>query len=118
MARRGLTPGVLAVDHKEDGATILVQQYIEGRVSGWADGRQRLRQVGNVLGEPHLSEQRLVTVPSDHLVGYEQRGVRALATVGARREGVGEVVTDVANSVDHGLTELEQRIKHFRGSGL
>jgi len=118
MARLGLTPGVLKADCTEDGTTILVQAYVEGRNPGRSDYRQRLEQVARMIRKMHNSEDLKATLPGVPFDEYAQAGLGALATVRARWEGVREQVTGVAYSVDQGLRELEQRIKRFRGSGL
>jgi thiamine kinase-like enzyme len=118
MARLGLTPDLLEVDRMEDGTSILVQQYVEGRNPGRSDYRQRLEQVANMIREMHNSEDVKAALPDYQSNDYAQAGLRALAAVRARWEWVREQVPDVVHSVDKGLDELEARIGRFRGSGL
>ncbi|HST03584.1 MAG TPA: aminoglycoside phosphotransferase family protein [Chloroflexia bacterium] len=118
MARLGLTPDVLEVDHLEDGTSILVQQYVEGRNPGRSDYRQRLEQVANAIREMHNSEDVRATLPDYPPNDYAQTGLRALAAVRARWDEVRKQVPDVAHSVEQGLEELESRIEHVGGSGL
>ena len=118
MARLGLTPEVVEADCTEDGTAILVQQYVEGRNPGRSDYRQRLEQVAHMIREMHHSEDVKATLPGVPFDDYAPSGLRVLEAVRARWEGVREQVTDVAYSVDQGLSELEERIERFRGSGL
>ena len=118
MARLGLTPEVLKADRMEDGTTLLVQQYVDGRKPERPDYRQHLEQVANMIREMHNSEELKVTLPGAPLDDYAQAGLHVLEAVRARWEGVREQVPEVAYSVGQGLSELEQRIKRFRGGGL
>jgi thiamine kinase-like enzyme len=118
MARLGLTPDVLEADCMEDGTAILVQQYVEGRNPGRSDYRARLEEVANVIRAMHNSEAVKATLPGVPFDDYAQAGLRMLASVRERWEGLREQVPEVAYSVDQGLRELEGRIERFSGSGL
>jgi thiamine kinase-like enzyme len=118
IARLRLTPVVVRAGRMEDGTTMLVQEYVEGRNPERADYQRDLQQVAAVIRAMHNSEDVRATLPGVVLDGYAEAGLRALASVRARWEGVREQVDGGAYSVEEGLAELEERIKEFRGEEL
>src|SRR5690349_7170975 len=57
VAAIGLTPQVLAVGFLEDGTSILVQQYIAGKVPSRGDYRTHLEQFASIINQIHHSTE-------------------------------------------------------------
>ncbi|HEX9990156.1 MAG TPA: phosphotransferase [Chloroflexia bacterium] len=118
MSEAGLSPPVLAADHLEDGTSILVQAYVEGRTPRRRDYQEHIEQVGTLLRKMHNDPDVQKTLPASCSDLYSAVGSDALADVRRRREGYKGVVPGVAAFVDSSLDNMARQIDDFTGSGL
>lgn len=118
MASLDLTPAVIASGHLEDGVSILVQPYVDGRNPSWQDFRHHLFQVATVVNRTHHSPALRSTLPAAPSEAYRDVGLAALRRVQKKWDGYRARVPVVANEVDQILVQLEEEIEGFAGSGL
>jgi thiamine kinase-like enzyme len=118
MSEAGLSPPVLAIDRLEDGTSILVQAYIEGRTPRRRDYHEHIEQVAMLLHKMHNDAKVHKTLPASRSDLHSDVGHDAIADVRRRWEVHKTAVPSVAAFVDSSLDYLAQQIAGFTGSGL
>jgi thiamine kinase-like enzyme len=118
MASIGLTPPLLASGSLEDGTSILVQPFLEGRRPSQADYRLHLEQIAAAIERMHHDpavKASLPPVPSDL---YLDLASAALTSLQERWLCYREQVPEVADFVDESLAALARQVQSFAGAGL
>ena len=118
VASIGLTPQVLAAGHLEDGTSIIVQPYIDGRTPSQRDYHLLLEQFALVIRQVHHNNElkQVLTRPSSNL--YSVAGLDALARLQQKWELYKPQVAEVAGFVDESLDYLRRQVMDFQGTGL
>lgn len=118
MASLGLTPPTVASGYLEDGTSILVQPYIEGRHPSWQDFRYYLPSIATVVNKMHHSQALRDTLPTASTDSYREVGLAAVRRIQHKWEVYRGQVLSVASEVDQTLTHLHQEMQGFVGAGL
>lgn len=118
MAALGFTPALLATGMLEDGTTLLVQPYIDGRKPSPPDFRSYLVQVASIINQMHHSPEVKAVLSEATSDQYDTVGLEALAHVQRRWEQYKTMVPAVAAWVDQSLVYLEQQVELFQGADL
>jgi len=118
VAALDLTPEVIAAGRLEDGTSILVQAYVDGRTPTRRDYRTYLEQFAAVIRTVHHSpevQQVLGGVSGDT---YRAIGLETLAHIRGRWQRYRSQVPQSAEFVDDALAQLAQLVDGFQGAGL
>ena len=118
MAEIGLTPPVIFHGQLEDGETVIVQSFIEGREPSRKDYHERMNDVAEVIYKLHNSPQLkevLEVVSSDF---YKDAGLLALDRIHQKWERYKAQVPSATGFVDASLGQLERQVYQFTGEGL
>jgi thiamine kinase-like enzyme len=118
MASLGLTPATIASGYLEDGTSILVQPYIEGRHPSWQDFRDYLPRIAAIVNRAHHSQALRDTLPRGSSETYRDIGLVAARRVRHKWEVYRAQVSMVASDIDETLAYLQQEIRGFVGAGL
>ena len=118
LASLALTPPVLAQGSLEDGTTILVQPFIEGRHPTRQDYRAHLEQFANAIHRLHHSPMLRLILPASASQLYRDAGLESLRRIREKWLRYRQQVPEHAAFVDESLAELEQRVGRFQGGGL
>jgi len=114
----GLTPPVLASGALQDGTTIIVQPYIQGRNPSRADYRQYLEQFAAAIHTLHHNPQVQRLLPPVPSQSYRAAGLRALDEILQRWEIYREQVAQLSGFIDASLARLASQVESFQGRGL
>jgi len=114
----GLTAPVLASGILQDGTTILVQPFIDGRKPLRSDYRNHLAEFAAAIYRLHhsLDVQKALPKPSSDL--FSSMGIDALARLREQWEAFKAQVPQSARFIDDSLDLLEHQIGDFKGAGL
>ena len=117
-ASTGLTPQVLAAGHLEDGISIIVQPYIDGKRPLQRDYHRLLEQFASAIRQVHQNNElkQVLTKPSSSL--YSLAGLDALARLQQNWEWYKPQVPEAAGFVDESIDYLRQQVMEFQGTGL
>ena len=118
MASLGLTPIVIASGYLEDGTSILVQRYIDGRHPCWQDFRHYLPKIAMIVNKMHQDWTLRDALPTSSSETYRDVGLAAVKRVQQKWETYRAQVPRVANEVDERLAQLHQEMRGFVGAGL
>jgi hypothetical protein len=118
MSEAGLSPPVLATDYLEDGTSILVQAYVEGRTPRRGDYHAHLEQVAALIRKMHHDPNVRKALPASRSDLYSDVGRDAVADVRRRWEVYKEAIPGVAAFVARSLDYLARQVEDFTGSGL
>ncbi|HEX2998008.1 MAG TPA: aminoglycoside phosphotransferase family protein [Anaerolineales bacterium] len=118
MAEIGLTPSVLARGQLENGASIMVQPLIAGRMPSRKDYWNRLEAVAGVIREMHHHPRVRETLPPALSNLHKDAGLQVLNDIRQRWERYKSLVPNVARFVDDSLEYLAQQVNSFSGEGL
>ena len=118
MEDLGLSPPLVTAGTLFDGTSILVQEYVEGRMPTRQDFHDHLRTFASHLGVTHQSERLRKVLPKRRSVLYKDVGLEALEEVTRRWEQhKGEVPESVAY-VDEKIRYLKEVTGQLEGGGL
>lgn len=118
MAEIGLTPPVLVDGQLEDGLSVIVQPFIEGRRPSRLDYRNQLLEVAGLIRKMHNDSQIKEVLPAVSSSSYKDAGLRALDRLRQKWEHYKEQVPLVTDFVDSSLEYLAQQVNTFSGEGL
>ncbi len=118
MAAMDLTPEVLTSGCLEDGTSLIVQPYVEGRRPTRSDYRVYLEQIAATIQRIHQSQELRRVLPSPSSEQYRDAGLERLNRVRERWESLKALVPETAEFVDESLDLLAGQIQSFRGAGL
>jgi hypothetical protein len=118
MASLDLTPPAIASGYLQDGISILVQPYIEGRHPSWQDFRHHLPRIATVLNKTHSSQTLRDCLPRGPSETYRGVGLAALKRIGHKWEVYRAQVPKVENEINETLAHLREEIRGFVGTGL
>jgi len=118
MADEGLSPPVLAISFLGDGASILVQQFIEGRTPTWSDYRSNHTEIATALGKMHRSTKVRSVLPKQSGRTYAELGAVALGRLRDKWGRFAPAVPDVDEELERSLAQLEGEIEGLTGSKL
>lgn len=117
MADIGLTPPVITYGHLDNGVSILIQPFIDGRKPTRLDYRNRLYEVAEIIRRTHHSRVNGIpqTVPSGL---HKDAGVQALERLRQKWAHYKTQVPLVVDFVDESLNTLARQVGRFTGEGL
>lgn len=118
MSSLGLTPDIILTGMVEDGVSILVQTYIEGRNPSWTDFHLYLDGIARVVSKAHNNLRLANSLPKTSSALFADSGLAALERVQRKWEQYRPQVPWEAELVDRSLTQLKQEVLAFDGSGL
>jgi thiamine kinase-like enzyme len=118
MAAAGLSPPVWATGQLADGASILVQPYVNGRRPRPRDFQEHLEPVATMVRRMHEDVGVWQTLPPVASADYRTTGLQVLARLWQRWDHYRAQVPAVAAFVDAGLAQLNVQIAQFYGAGL
>ena len=118
MASMDLTPSVMATGLLEDGTSLLVQPYIDGRKPSRKDFHAHLSTIATMIRRMHHSQEVGGVLPDARSDLYSVLGLDALTHVQQRWEQHKAQVPALAAWVDEKLACLEQQAQSLPGSGL
>jgi len=118
VASIGLTPQVLATGYLEDGTSIIVQPYIDGRTPSQRDYHLLLEQFAFAIRQVHHNNElkQVLTKTSSNL--YSVAGWDELARLQQKWEHHQSQVPEVADFIDESLDLLRKQAMDFQGTGL
>lgn len=118
MADIGLMPPMLCHTQLEDGTSLIIQSFVEGRNPSRLDYRKRLREVAAIVSKMHKQPQVKESLPAATSNLYRDAGFQALARLRKKWECYRAQVPSVAGFVDDSLEEINRQINHFSGESL
>ncbi|MFT3891741.1 MAG: aminoglycoside phosphotransferase family protein [Anaerolineales bacterium] len=118
MAQIDLTPPILVHRQLENGTSIMVQPFIEGKSPSRLDYRSRLRHVAEIVGKMHHHPRIKESLPAAPSSLYKDVGLLALTRLRQKWRSYREQVPSVAEFVDDALGEIESHVNQFTGKGL
>ncbi|HET6262560.1 MAG TPA: phosphotransferase, partial [Chloroflexia bacterium] len=118
MSEAGLSPPVLAIEHLDDGTSVLIQAYVKGRTPRRSDYHEHLGQVATLLRKMHHDPNVQKALPAARSDLYSDVGRDAVADVRRRWEVYEAAVPGVATFVDSSLDYLARQVEDFTGAGL
>lgn len=118
LARRGLTPEVLAAGTLSDGTAILAQPYLASRMPSQHDFRARLDQFAAAVRTLHECAEVRASLPPVPSEDYRDAAWRELTNLRGRWEAWRADIPAGAEVVEEGLARLAHEIATFSGSGL
>jgi thiamine kinase-like enzyme len=118
LSQVGLTPQVIAEGRLDDGISIQVQPFADGRKPSRKDYHERLEQIAAAVRAMHHDSDVARTLPHPPGQSYSDAALAAIAYVRQRWSVYGPQVADVAPFVDDSLDNLENQARCLSGSGL
>jgi hypothetical protein len=117
MASLGLTPPVIAAGHLDDGTSLLVQPFIQGRMPSRKDFRLYLEHIAAIVNTMHHSELVKTILPKCRTELYSLLGLEALSRLQHRWERYKQQVPSEAAWVDEKIIYLAEQLPDLIGSG-
>ena len=118
IAEAGLTPPIVSHGKLENGLSIIVQPFVEGRKPSPKDFCDQLDKVAAILHTMHLNTRTREALPSITFNNFKDAGRHAFSRLLARWEKHRAQVSTVAGFVDRSLDRLSQQVNRFSGQGL
>jgi len=118
LASIGLTPPVLTEGFLEDGTSIMVQTYIEGRTPTRRDYHTHLDDFASAIHKVHHSAEVNQTLPEVSTDEYSTIGLQVLNKIQTRWNKFRSLVPRSTDLVDEGIIQLREKVKGFQGTGL
>ncbi len=118
LSQIGLTPQVLAEGSLEDGTSILVQPFIDGRKPSRKDYHEHLERIAAAVRTMHDNSHLAKTLPQPPGQSYSEAALAAIAYARQRWSIYRPQVAEVAAFVDDSLDYLEAQARRLSGSGL
>jgi hypothetical protein len=117
-ASLGLTPPVLATGMLEDGISILVQTYIQGRVPSWIDFRVYMDQIAEVVIKMQTSPMLRRALPPPPTQNHRELGILELVSLRQKWAFYKPQVPQLAEWVDTSLDNLAKQINFLESTGV
>ena len=118
MSSLGLTPEIILNGRLEDGVSILVQTYIQGRNPSWTDFQQYLERIARAVSKTHNSLELVDSLPKTSSALFADSGLAALEQVQRKWELYRSQVPKSGEFIDQSLTQLKQDVLGFLGGGV
>ncbi len=118
MASIGLTPPVLSFGFLEDGSSILVQPYINGRTPTRRDFSTHIDDFAIAIKKVHQCEPVKKTLSEVSTDQYSLIGLQALDKIQSRWRKYRPLLHTSANYIDKSLIMLREKVSRFTGAGL
>jgi thiamine kinase-like enzyme len=118
MSGMGIAPDVIATGLLEDGSSILVQQWVSGRMPSRQDFREQMHAFAHILLLTHQSENLKGVLPQFSSQDYKSAGVAMIAVVEKRWLKIKPHVLALSDEVDQKIQYLKDHVEQFTGSGL
>jgi thiamine kinase-like enzyme len=117
MASIGLTPPVIASGYLEDGISVMVQPFLEGRKPSRMDYRFYLDQVAGMISKMHHSDVVRSVLPQARSELYSLLGLEVLTRLQHRWEKFKQQVPSEAAWVDEKMACLAEQLRSLLGAG-
>lgn len=118
LASIGLTPTILSSGFLEDGTSIMVQTYINGRTPTRHDYQTHLKDFATVIKKVHHNAEIKQTLPDVSTDQFSTIGLQVLDEIQTRWEEFKSIVPGTSDLVDEGIAQLRENVKEFQGNGL
>ena len=118
MAEIGLTPPIIAHGVLENGSSILIQPFLEGRRPSPKDFCDQLEKVAAIVHKMHHDSETRSKLPSTSSNDFSNAVLRALNRLFAKWGRYKAHVPTVADFVERSLDQLIQQVSLFSGDGL
>ena len=118
MAEIGLTPSIILHGQLENGSSVIVQQFVDGRNPSRADYRERLTEVAEIIRTLQNDQRVREMLGETSSNFYKDAGLLALDRLRHKWNQHKAQVSSVAGFVDKSLEQLEVQINQFTGEGL
>jgi len=118
MADSNLTPEVVLIDYLEDGHSLLIQSYVNGRNPSWQDFRLYLEKIASVVNKTHHNLTLNNILPKQPSEKFMDVGLEANSRLRKKWNTFRSHIPAASNYIDEVLTQLEQETQSFAGKGL
>ncbi|MEO6457447.1 MAG: aminoglycoside phosphotransferase family protein [Chloroflexia bacterium] len=118
LAEVGITPPVLASGNLPDGATIMVQPFIEGRNPQPSDYQNHLEQIAGMVRTMHHDPQVKKTLPFPTSDLHIDGALRALTYAEQQWSIYKTQMTAETDFLDKSLVDLLSQVDQLTGAGL
>jgi len=118
MSELGFAPKVIATGCLEDGKTILVQEYIPGRIPLRSDFQEKLAEFAQIIRDTHRSDRLKRILPERTTRLYKDVGLESINRVEQRWKKYRSQVPRTTEYVDEKIVYLKEEVSIFPGSGL
>lgn len=118
LAGLGVTPPVITMGHLDNGVSILVQAFIQGRTPTWSDFQRNIGAIATIVRQVHHNCDLQRALPGRVSEQYQDVGLTDLALLQQRWQACRAHLPEVASYVDDTLHQLEAEIRDFTGAGL
>ncbi|MFO7536647.1 MAG: aminoglycoside phosphotransferase family protein [Chloroflexota bacterium] len=118
MAAVDLTPAVILSGHLDDGTSILVQPYINGRNPSWQDFRHYRPSIAAVVNKTHHNSALKSILAVGRSETYKEAGETAVKHIQQKWALYRSQLPGVADYIDETLAQLKWEAQRFIGGGL
>lgn len=118
IADLGLTPPILTAGYLEDGTSIIVQKFIEGRMPGRLDFRLHLKDFAVAIKKIHQCLEVRKTLPVVETDRFNIIGIQVLDHIQSKWNKYKLLVPDSVGMIDRAIDQLREKVIGFQGSGL
>ena len=117
MASIGLTPPLLTAGQLADGASIIVQDSIDGRMPSRKDYRENLEQFAAAIRTFHHSPELQRSLPPVSSDSYNNLASETVEHLRRKWQAYRALVPAVAGFIDKSLDQLGRQVREFQGQG-
>jgi len=118
MADLGFSPQIISEGLLEKGETILVQQYVAGRVPSRKDFQTNLEKFASIIRNMHKNDRLQQILPQKNTFSHRDTGLEALEQIEIRWRKIKSRVESSAKYVDEKIDYLKKEVLKFSSSGL
>lgn len=114
----GLTPPVIQAGSIEDGTSIMVQPYVEGKKPDRRDYRNHIIQFASAISQLHHLAALKNILPKTASDLYSDAGLLKLSLLQQKWDRYKTKVPALTQFIDESLDELRKQVIQFQGAGL
>jgi len=114
----GLIPPILTNGILDDGSSVMVQQWIQGRAPTRHDFRMHLNKFATSIQKIHHCSEIREILPPAFSDQFSIIGLQVLEDIQTRWKRYKSSVPDSVKFVESAITQLREKVKMFTGSGL
>ena len=118
IAEIGLTPPILSSGYLEDGTSIFVQKFVEGRTPNRLDFRLHLKNFAVAIDQLHHCKEVRNALPDVGTARFNTIGIHVLDHIQSRWINYKHLVPDSREMIDRAIAQLREKVKQFHGGGL
>jgi len=118
MSELGFSPKVIVTGRLENGITVLVQEFISGRVPLRSDFQENLKKIAETIRDTHQSGCLKRSLSGKTSRSFKDVGFEIINQVEGRWEKYRYQVPKIAKYVDEKIIYLKEEVSKFSGGGL